>query len=275
MEDLEAWMPARGGGRRRVLVVGGNWMDHGEPVLAAIASMYSGADEVILAVPNKLADAARCASPDVLVMPIPDQKLTKGAARWVLDHVPDLDAAYLGAGMKDAGGGAQLARELSSRGARLVLGHWLWDRESLGQVRGSHPLLVHEGGHFERELGAPSDAEGVRRVALELDLVALVEGQSWVASDGREVLTHPRGIRADPAGLLSVIGGIAAGLLALGMDGLRAAASAAAIAELAADSLSSRRGLHWGASALLEELPSIMARFDRVEVGGGGHEPKG
>ncbi|MGC8848183.1 MAG: NAD(P)H-hydrate dehydratase [Conexivisphaera sp.] len=267
--DLAAWMPARERRERRVLVLGGNWMDHRDPVLAGKAALYSGVEEVFLAVPGKIADSVRCLSPDLSVVPLPDQKLTRGAAAWILGHVRELDAAYLGAGFKDAGGAVHLARELAAGGTGLVLGSDGARREVLGVLRGARAVAIYDEVEFGREFGAWSGelgdeeaAERLRRAAADVGCAIAMTGRYGMASDGADVFACTPGLRAKPAGMDSIVGGLAAGLMAMGLDGSRAAAAAIYIVELAADSLSERRGLHWGASELLEELPGVLLKFD-------------
>lgn len=267
--DIATWMPAKDRRGRRVLVLGGNWMDHRDPVLAGKAALYSGVEEVFLAVPGKIADPVRCLSPDLSVIPLPDQKLTKGAAAWILGHVRELDAAYLGAGFKDAGGAAHLARELAARGTGLVLGSDGARREVLSVLRGTRAVAIYDEAGFGREFGAwpgqlgdEEAAERLRRAAADVGCAIAIAGEYGMASDGGDVFTCTPGLRARPAGIDSIVGGLAAGLMAMGLDGSRAAAAAMSIVELAADSISSRKGLHWGASALLDELPGVLLKFD-------------
>ncbi|MFP3284773.1 MAG: NAD(P)H-hydrate dehydratase [Nitrososphaeria archaeon] len=262
-------MPARDRRRRRALVVGGSWSSHGDPALAGIAALYAGAGEVYVAAPSRIADSIRCASPDLSVVPMPDQKLTRGAAAWIARHVRGVDAAYLGAGFHDAGGASYLALELASAGARLVLGSEGAGAGVLARLSGAGRRFValYDEEEFARAFGpaAPGDddpAEPVRRAAAEVGGVVAVLGQLMAASDGAAAFSCPSGPSAWPAGSVSVMGGLLTGLVALGMDDLKAAAAAGLVMGLARDAASSRMGFHWGASALLDELPGILMRFD-------------
>jgi len=265
IEDVAAWMPARDDRRRRALVVGGGWMHHGDPVLAGLAALYSGVGDVYVAVPGKIADSVRCLSADLHVIPLPDQKLTRGAAAWIADHVRGLDAAYLGANFRDAGGALQLARELASRGTKLVLESAGARREVLDGLAGRRFIAIYDGETFARAFtGASPDRESVKEAAAAIGGTVLVRDGSAIASDGRTSIVSAAGPPAEPAGVQSLVGGLATGLLSLGMDELRSAAAAAFIIGVAGDAISGRRGFHWGASALLEELPGVLVRFDFV-----------
>ncbi|MGC9116558.1 MAG: hypothetical protein ACP5ID_02965 [Conexivisphaera sp.] len=270
-DDVAAWMPARDRGRRRVLIVGGSWRAHGDPALAGLAALSAGAEEVYVAVPSKLADSVRCLSPDLRVLPLPDQKLTRGAAAWIADHLRSIDAAYIGANFVDGGGAADLELELAASGARLVLGSAGARRELLARLAKSGARFAALYG--EEELaealgGMPGGeeelAEALRRASVGAGGAVAILGPRSLASDGNLVFLCSAGIGPRPAGIESIVGGLAAGLAALGMDELRAAAAALFITGLAGDAASSRKGLHWGASALIEELPGVLLRFDRV-----------
>ena len=57
-----------------VLIVGGNRIYHGAPILASMAAMRSGADLVYIAVPKSNTIPTRALSPNAIVLPLPDDK---------------------------------------------------------------------------------------------------------------------------------------------------------------------------------------------------------
>ena len=60
----------------RVMVVGGSWLYHGAPFLSAMASLRCGVDLAYIAAPEKIATAIRALSPNIIVLPLSDLKLT-------------------------------------------------------------------------------------------------------------------------------------------------------------------------------------------------------
>ena len=70
---------SRKGENGKVLVVGGSYIYHGAPVLASLAALRSGTDLVYTAVPKNNVQATRSISPDLIVIPLADSKLTKGS----------------------------------------------------------------------------------------------------------------------------------------------------------------------------------------------------
>ena len=64
-----------------VLVVGGSYIYHGAPVLSSLAALRSGTDLVYTSVPKINVASTRSISPNLIVIPLVDQKLTLGAVK--------------------------------------------------------------------------------------------------------------------------------------------------------------------------------------------------
>ena len=88
---------SRKGDNGKVLVVGGSYMYHGAPILSSLAALRSGADLVYTAVPKVNAQASRAISPDLIVIPLADSKLTRGSVNKLLGQIPTgIDSAVIG-----------------------------------------------------------------------------------------------------------------------------------------------------------------------------------
>src|SRR5712692_11832920 len=81
-----------------VCVVGGSRLYHGAPFLCAMGAMRSGVDLVFLAVPASIATPIRALSPDFIVVPLPDSKLTRGNVYKLMSWVPKVDTFAVGPG---------------------------------------------------------------------------------------------------------------------------------------------------------------------------------
>ena len=57
-----------------VLVVGGGWMYHGAPFLAAMAALRCGVDLAYIAAPEKIVPSIRALSPAIIAIPLTDLK---------------------------------------------------------------------------------------------------------------------------------------------------------------------------------------------------------
>ena len=69
---------SRKGDNGTVLVVGGSYIYHGAPILSSIAALRCGTDLVYTSVPKINVSSTRSVSPNLIVLPLVDQKLTKG-----------------------------------------------------------------------------------------------------------------------------------------------------------------------------------------------------
>ena len=80
--------------------MGGSYIYHGAPILSSIAALRCGTDLVYTSVPKINATATRAISPNLIVIPLVDQKLTRGAVHKLLGAIPrNLDSATIGMGL--------------------------------------------------------------------------------------------------------------------------------------------------------------------------------
>ena len=106
-----------------VCVVGGSRLYHGAPFLCATGAMRAGVDLVFIAVPAPLANPVRSLSPDFIVVPLPDSKLTRGNVSKLLTWVPEVDVFAVGPGLGPQKGEAvaQALNQMKGDGRRLVV----------------------------------------------------------------------------------------------------------------------------------------------------------
>ena len=83
-----------------VLIVGGSYLYHGAPILASNAALRSGTDLVYTCVPKINVQSTRATSPNLIVIPLLDSKLTKGSVNKLVKSLPKkIDAATIGMGL--------------------------------------------------------------------------------------------------------------------------------------------------------------------------------
>jgi len=136
----ERKIKSRKGDNGKVLVVGGSYIYHGAPILSSLAALRSGADLVYTSVPKINAQSTRAISPNLIVLPLVDSKLTRGAANKLLGQIPHgLDSATIGMGLaiKDIESLKTLLKPLLDSDVRLSL-----DASAL--VSGILPLLQNK-----------------------------------------------------------------------------------------------------------------------------------
>ena len=69
---------SRKGDNGKVLVLGGNYLYHGAPILSSIAALRTGADLVYTCVPKINVMSTRAFSPNLIVVPLVDVKSYQG-----------------------------------------------------------------------------------------------------------------------------------------------------------------------------------------------------
>ncbi|MEM2910660.1 MAG: NAD(P)H-hydrate dehydratase [Nitrososphaerota archaeon] len=254
-----------------VLVVGGSWLYHGAPALAAMAAFRCGIDLAYIAVPEKIATAIRALSPNFIVLPLPDLKLTKGSARRLEKVLPEVDAAVVGPGLvpKDAEALTFLLKELLDKDIALVLDAAALIPDVLDVVKEKKVVLTPHAGEFKRLFGIelPRGAEErtihVKKKALEYSLTILLKGPVDVISDGKEVVLNRTGTPAmTVGGTGDVLAGLVAGFISKGAKPVEAAVAAARVNGLAGERATARLGYHIVASDLLDEIPQVLKAYD-------------
>ena len=257
----------------KVMVIGGSWLYHGAPFLSAMASLRCGVDLAYIAAPEKIATAIRALSPNIMVLPLSDLKLTRGVAKRVLKILPEIDSMVIGPGLASGGeAGIELVvKEALALGRGIVLDATALYSSILEKVSGGRVVLTPHAGEFKRVFGkdVPSKLdERVKLVKEEAEknrVTILLKGRFDVISNGVEVMVNKTGTPAmTVGGTGDVLSGIVAALLASGNDPFEAAASAAWINGKAGELATSRFGLHILATDIIDFLPDVLRRFDKV-----------
>lgn len=284
LEHVALWAPprrrsARSGDNGVVLVVGGSRFKHGGVVLAALAALITGVDEVYIATPEKLATPVRSLTPDCNIIPLPDYKLTRGAARRLLKWLPGgVNAALIGASLQKGSveGACILAQELAVDGVKLVLSSEGSRSEVLARVPGREFIASYSRGSFREVFNEelPDKQEVSRMVevvsnrAREVKGCILVKGVVDVVTNGSRAYVNTSGSPGMTVwGVGAIVDGLITGFMGRGLDPLRAGAAAVYVAGVAGEMVASEKGFHFKASDLLAKIPRVLMRFDTMEEG--------
>ena len=264
---------SREGDNGKVLVVGGSYMYHGAPVLASLAALRSGTDLVYTCVPKIITSSVRAISPNLIVIPMVDAKLTRGAANKLIGQTPsDLDSATIGMGLSipDEEALKLLVKSLASQDVRLSL-----DASALVSYILPHLpqniVLTPHAGEFERMSGImpPSSIKErigvVEKFAKEHSVTILLKGSTDVISNGNQTYVNPKTLASmTVGGTGDVLSGIVAGLLARNRNPLESAAAASYINGMAGKMAQKKNGLHIVATDLIDNIPAVMKPLDRM-----------
>jgi len=273
----EAIPPRRKNSHKRmngtVCVVGGSRLYHGAPFLCAMGAMRSGVDLVFVAVPAQIAPSVRALSPDLIIVPLPDSKLTRGNVSKLNAWVKDVDVFAVGPGLgpQNPNELAHAVGELKGSCKALVLDADALRPEALKCVRNTRAVVTPHGMEFRRFFGRelPSSLEDrvsvVVSCAKDAGLTVLLKGPTDIVSDGDRVglnVTHSPAMTVGGTG--DVLTGITAGLLSRGVDPFEAACAAAFINGSAGVESVGKLGLHIVASDVVNNIANVMKKYDRT-----------
>ncbi len=258
----------------RAAVVGGSRIYHGAPFHAAMAALRTGLDIVYLAVPAAIATPVRAMSPDLIVIPLPDSKLTRGNATNSSPGCRPWTASAWGPVWvrRTPTSSAYALTKFSTKSKTLVADADAL-RSSIIEVAKKVPMVATPHyGEFERLFSAKVEGDLEARVRLvkekakESGMTVLLKGPVDIVSDGSAVglnTTHTPAMTTGGTG--DILTGVVTGLCAKGIPAFEAACCAAYINGAAGVAAAKRVGLHMVASDLVEEIPSVMLEFDRIE----------
>jgi|TARA_B100002003_G_scaffold138358_1_gene127966 NAD(P)H-hydrate epimerase len=266
---------SRKGDNGKVLVVGGSYMYHGAPILSSLAALRTGADLVYTSIPKINAQSTRAASPNLIVIPLVDSKLTRGAVNKLLGQIPnDLDSATIGMGLsiQDPEALKLLIKSLLARDVRLSLDANALVNYILPLLSGKNVVVTPHAGEFKRLFGEiPPDSKKARitmveKFARKHSVTILLKGPTDIISNGTKTYLNPKNTPAmTVGGTGDVLSGITAGMLARNRNTLESAVISVYFNGLAGKITQKKLGLHMTATDLLDVLPSVMKPFDKIK----------
>jgi ADP-dependent NAD(P)H-hydrate dehydratase len=256
-----------------VCVVGGSRLYHGAPFHCAMGALRSGVDLVFAAVPAVVAPSIRALSPELIVVPLPDSKLTRGNVSKLLAWVEGVDTYAIGPGLgaQDPALLAQALNRLVGTVGGIVVDADALRPQSLPPLAGRKAIVTPHAGEFERLFGmklpepASERAAVAQECAASSKLTVLLKGPTDVITDGSRVAlndTHSPGMTVGGTG--DVLAGVAAGLMARGAGPFEAACAAAYVNGAAGEAVEKAKGFHMTAGDVVDEIPAAMKRFDRL-----------
>lgn len=265
---------SRKGGNGIVLVVGGSYIYHGAPILSSLAALKCGTDLVYTSVPKVNVTPTRAVSPNLIVIPLVDQKLTLGAVKKLIGALPrNLHSATIGMGLaiQEKNSLLHFVKSLVDRDVRLSLDASALIPDVLPLLANKNVVVTPHAGEFKRLFGvAPSNTKNerinlVESKAKEFGITVLLKGAIDIVSNGTTTYLNEKKTPAmTVGGTGDVLSGLVAGLLSNNRNPLESVAAATFINGLAGKSAQKRLGLHMTSMDLLDEIPSVMKPFDRI-----------
>lgn len=276
---IKKFIPARKSDSRKgengvVLVVGGSYIYHGAPILSSLAALRCGTDLVYTSVPKINVSATRSISPNLIVIPLVDQKLTRGAVNKLLGAIPrNLDSATIGMGLavQEKNALLLLIKSLLDRDVRLSLDASALIPEILPLLSDKNVVVTPHAGEFKRLFGdlPPNSKKDrislVEKNAKDNGVTVLLKGSTDIISDGKKTFLYTKKIPAmTVGGTGDVLSGLTAGMLSKNRNPLESATSATFINGLAGMVVQKKLGLHMTSMDLIDEIPNTMKPFDKI-----------
>ena len=265
---------SRKGDNGIVLVVGGSYIYHGAPILSSIAALRCGTDLVYTSVPKINVTPTRAISPNLIVIPLVDQKLTRGAVTKLLGALPhNLHSATIGMGLaiQDKNALLYFVKSLLDMDVRLSLDASALIPEILSLLANKNVVVTPHAGEFKRLFGElPSNSKNDRIKLVEKNakmhgITVLLKGATDVISNGTTTYLYEKKIPAmTVGGTGDVLSGLVAGLLSKNRNVLESAAAATFINGLAGKAVQKKLGLHMTSMDLLDAIPIAMKPFDKI-----------
>ena len=271
-------VPRQSGSRKGdngiVLIVGGNKIYHGAPILASLAALRSGTDLVYTAVPRSNSVSTKAFSPNSIVLPTSDDKLTLGAANRLTSMLPKKPhSAAIGMGMTIAKPEAlkSLIKRLRGMETQLLLDASALIPDILNDIAGTNTIVTPHPGEYKRIFGEEAgkdEAEqimNVRKMTERYQITIVLKGPVNVVCDKDKVALIKRSTPAmTVGGTGDILSGLAAGFLSK-MKPFDASILGVYFNGVAASLAYRRLGLHIVATDIIDELPKALKDFDVIE----------
>ena len=263
---------SRKGDNGKVLIVGGSYIYHGAPVLSSLAALRSGSDLVYTCIPKINASSTRSISPDLIVIPMADSKLTRGTVNKMLGQVPvDIDSTAIGMGLaiQDVEAIKLLVKSLLDRNVRISLDASSLVKEILPIIEGQNVIVTPHSGEFKRLFGESIENDSTSRLAIcekfakKHSLTVLLKGQEDIFTNGEISYTNSTNCPCmTVGGTGDVLSGLVAGFLSRNKNMIQATSVATFVNGVVGELLQKEIGNHILASDLISKLPVVLNSFD-------------
>jgi ADP-dependent NAD(P)H-hydrate dehydratase len=259
-------------------VVGGSRIFHGAPFFTSTAALRAGADMVYLAAPKLIAVSIRALSPDLIIFPLADAKLTRGAADALLKWLPEIDCLVIGPGMgkQSLDGARKLVSDAAlERKVRVSLDAEAQNIELYSLLKGKDCITTPHPGEFKRIFGqGPGESlderiKSVKARAKDCGMTIVLKAHESVISNGETTFVNRTGGAAMTCGgigdtLSGVIGAFTAQARDTGLESVDICAAASYVVGLAGEKAENLKGFHITASDIIEQIPYVLKPFDKL-----------
>lgn len=265
---------SRKGDNGIVLVIGGSHIYHGAPILSSLSALKAGADLVYTAAPKIIVNSVRSYSPNLIVIPLMDSKMTRGTVNKLLGSLPiNIDSATIGMGSKieDKTSLQILIKKLLDKGIRLSLDASSLIDSILPIISNNNVVVTPHSGEFKRLFGSIPPLKlkdrifTVEKLAYENSIVILLKGAIDIISDGTNTYINKKTAPAmTVGGTGDVLSGLVATMLAKTQKSVEAASIAVFVNGKSGEEAQKKYGCHIMATDLIDMLPQVLKPYDTI-----------
>jgi len=222
------------GDNGKVMVIGGNEMFHGAPLLAALAAEQAGADLVYLWLPSCHAQVARTYSLNLIVHTFQETHLSPADVKTLLHFAEQTDVVVIGPGL---GSHPDTQKAIKTFLTELQVPAVV-DASALLRItqfpKGS--VLTPHRGEFTALTGEEPEPAHVQKWAKEFGVTIVCKGPKDIISDGKDVALNETGnALMSVGGTGDALAGFIGGLMAQHVPAFEAAELATRLWGLAGD----------------------------------------
>lgn len=254
---------AHKGDHGTVAVIGGSALQHGAPILAALAAEATGVDLLHVFLPALHAVVARQSALNFQVHPFAEDELTARDRDAIVLALATVDVAVVGPGIaRTAPTIAETLTLIDEVSCPLVIDATALQPTTLEILSGRHAILTPHLGELERMGLAPADLPALCKkhrctILLKghIDTIVSDTGETQTVTGGNPGLTV--------GGTGDALAGCIAGFVAQGLTPLDACLRASRTIKRAGDLLQSTVGYAFTALDVLREIPALSADLAR------------
>ncbi|MBU1018168.1 NAD(P)H-hydrate dehydratase [Patescibacteria group bacterium] len=244
----------------KVMVIGGNAMFHGAPILCSLGAEYSGVDLVFPFMPPCHAQVARTYSLNLIIQTFEKDHLISADVKRILDFSEKADVVVIGPGLGEAKETQKAVKELLSKLEKPTV----VDADALiytNTLPKTTVLTPHREEFKEMTKDEPTP-ENVQKWAKHLKATIIVKGPEDIIADKEDLMINKTGnALMTVGGTGDVLSGLIAGLMAQGNAPVDACHIAAHTLGEAADHLSEKQA-NLRASELVQLIPRLLYKND-------------
>ena len=240
----------------KVMVIGGNAMFHGAPILCSLGAEYSGVDLVFPFLPPCHAQVARTYSLNFIIQTFEGDHLTQKDVKKIMEFSEKADVVVIGPGLGKDAGTAKAVRDLLSKLDKptVIDADALIYTNTLPKIT----VLTPHRGEFKNLTGDEPTAKNVQKLAKNLNATFIVKGPKDIIAGKDELAVNETGnALMTVGGTGDVLSGFIGGLMAQGYNPVEACRTAASILGLAAEQLANHQA-SLRAHELAQMIPKLL-----------------